>query len=313
MNIIFLGTPLFAAPTLKRLAHTRHQILAVLTQPDRPSGRGMALSPPPVKTLALELGFTILQPQKASSPSALTEIRKLSPDAAVVVAYGQLLTREFLEVPRFGCINLHPSLLPRYRGASPIQSAILAGDRMTGVTTMLLDDGMDTGPILLQREVEITDDDTAGTLHDKLAEAGADLMVETLDAVEYNAVIPRPQEESHASVTKKIEKADCRIEWGQPAERIRNLARAMDPWPGCWTTLDRTVLKIWKVEVCDYPKTGAPGRVLSVRDGLVVQAGDGAVRIIELQAPGSRRMTAAEFLRGHVIKEGMLLGSDLEI
>lgn len=308
MNIIFLGTPLFAAPTLTRLAHTRHQILAVLTQPDRPGGRGMELSPPPVKTAAVALGFRVLQPERASSLPILAEIRKLSPDAAVVVAYGQLLTREFLGLPRFGCINLHPSLLPRYRGASPIQSAILAGDRKTGVTTMLLDEGMDTGPILLQREVEITDEDTAGSLHDKLAEAGAELMVETLDAVEYNAVIPRPQDEAHATITKKMQKADARIEWRKPAERIRNLVRAMNPSPGCWTTLDNEMLKVWRVEVCDYPDEGRPGQVVSARDELVVQAGDRALHIIELQAAGSRRMTAGEFLRGHVIKEGTILG-----
>jgi methionyl-tRNA formyltransferase len=192
--MLFFGTPEFAVPTLKRLAQTRHRMLAVVTQPDRPKGRGMKIIPSPVKTTALEYGLVVMQPEKASSAAIIEEIRKLNPDAAVVVAYGQILKRDFLDLPKRGCINLHPSLLPRYRGPTPIQSAIIAGDRMTGVTTMLLDEGMDTGDVLLQREAVIHDDDTLGTMHDKLADVGADLMVETLEALETGRLTPRKQD-----------------------------------------------------------------------------------------------------------------------
>ncbi len=310
MKVIFLGTPAFAVPTLDRLARTRHEIMTVLTQPDRPAGRGMQPAPSPVKTRALELGLRLMQPDKASSPSALEEIRTMGPDAAVVVAYGQILKREFLDVPRFGCINLHPSLLPRYRGPTPIQSAILAGERVTGVTTMLLDEGTDTGDILLQREVVIADDDTAGFLHDKLAEVGAELMVETLEAVEKHSVTPRPQDEAEATMTRKLDKKDATVNWNRSAKEIFNLTRAMDPWPGCRTTFREDVLKVWKVEPCkEQPREGRPGEVLAAEGGsLIIRTGEGAVRILELQLPGGKRMTAAEFMRGHVIEAGTVLG-----
>jgi len=292
------------------LAKTHHEIAAVLTQPDQPQGRGMQLAPSPVKTVAHELGLRVMQPEKASSPASLEEIRRLSPDSAVVVAYGQILKRDFLGLPPLGCINLHPSLLPRYRGPTPIQSAILAGEKTTGVTTMLLDEGMDTGPILLQREVEITDGDTAGTLHDKLADAGGDLMVETLDAMEEHSLTPRPQNDAQATITRKLEKKDGILDWSKSVESIRNLARALDPWPGCQTTYEGDILKIWRIEPYKIQaQTGTPGEVL-IAEGrdLVVQAGDGAVRIAELQAPGKKRMSAEEFLRGHTITVGTTLG-----
>lgn len=284
--------------------------MTVLTQPDRPSGRGMQPAPPPIKTRALELGLRVMQPEKASSPSTLEEIRTMSPDAAVVVAYGQILKREFLDVPRLGCINLHPSLLPRYRGPTPIQSAILAGERVTGVTTMLLDEGTDTGDILLQREVEIADDDTAGGLHDKLAEVGADLMVETLEAIETHSVTPRPQDEAEATMTRKLGKKDATVDWSRSSKEIFDLTRAMDPWPGCQTTLRGDVLKVWKAEPSkEQPRKGEPGEVLTAEGGsLIIQTGEGAVRILELQLPGGKRMAAAEFMRGHSIEQGTMLG-----
>ncbi|UCD58945.1 MAG: methionyl-tRNA formyltransferase [Candidatus Hydrogenedentota bacterium] len=310
MRILFLGTPAFAVPTLKRLVQTRHEIIAVLTQPDRPRGRGLEFAASPVKTLATQLGLAVMQPEEASSPPPLKKILGLAPDVAVIVAYGQILKRDFLDLPRLGCINLHPSLLPRYRGPTPIQSAILAGETTTGVTTMLLDEGMDTGDILLQREMEITHDDTAGTLHDKLAEAGADLMIETLEAVETGVVVPYPQDESSATVTRKLNKKDATIDWSQPPGKVCDLTRAMDPWPGCQTLLQGKMLKVWKAKPCLMKaKRGEPGQVVTdERGNLIVHTGSGAVRILELQLPGGRRMSAEDFTRGHTIKEGTVLG-----
>jgi methionyl-tRNA formyltransferase len=251
VKLIFLGTPVFALPALRLLARTRHEIAAVITQPDRPQGRGMQLAPSPVKNAAIELGMPVMQPEKTASPSVLKKMEDMKPDCAVVVAYGQILVRDFLVLPPFGCVNLHPSLLPRHRGPTPIQSTIMAGDKKTGVTTILLDEGMDTGDILLQREVEISDDDTAGSLHDRLADAGAALLVDTLDAVENGSIAPRPQVESNATITRKIAREDCIIDWNQPGEKIHNLVRAMDPAPGCQTTMGQKVLKIWKVQTCE--------------------------------------------------------------
>ncbi len=310
MKLIFLGTPDFALPALKALVPTDHEIAAVITQPDRARGRGMQFAPPPVKTTALEFGLPVLQPENASSPQTLEEIRELDPDAAVVVAYGQILKREFLDMPRLGCINLHPSLLPRHRGPTPIQSAILAGDRKTGVSTILLDEGTDTGDILLQREVEIGDDDTAGALHDTLADVGADLMIETLEFIGSPDSVSRAQDESKATLTRKLSKKDSVIDWSQSAEKIRILSRAMDPWPGCQTTFRGEPLKIWKIGLLEEDGgKGEPGEALvSERGGLIVKAGCGAVRILELQLAGKKRMSSEEFMRGNAVEKGMVFG-----
>jgi len=271
----------------------------------------MQLAPSPVKTLALELGLTLMQPEKASSPSVLDDLRALQPDASAVVAFGQMLKLGFLELFPRGSVNLHPSLLPRYRGASPIQSAIIAGDSTTGVTTFLLNEGMDAGDILLQREVEILRDDTAGSLHDKLAEIGAELLIESFDAIESHSVSPRPQDESQVVITLKIKKEQSLIDWTRPAEEIFNLARALDPIPGSRTLFGDEFLKIWKVEPLDeHAMEGAPGEVLKARGSdLIVQAGDSALKILEIQPAGGRRMPAEEFLRGHTVDEGTVLGS----
>ncbi|MBI5116495.1 methionyl-tRNA formyltransferase [Candidatus Poribacteria bacterium] len=310
MNILFLGTPEFAVPTLKLLTQTRHRILAALTQPDRPKGRGMKLIPSPVKTIALEYGLLVMQPERASSAFVIEEIRNLNPDAAVVVAYGQILRRDFLDLPVRGCINLHPSLLPRYRGPTPIQSAIMAGDHITGVTTMLLDEGMDTGDILLQREVVIHDDDTLGTMHDTLAGAGADLMVETLGALEMGSATPRKQDDSKATITRKLTREDEIINWNRSPEAIHNLVRALDPWPGCATTYRGETLKVWKVGPWDeQTRGGEPGEIImSARGLLLVRAAAGAVRLLEVQPQGGRRMSVEEYLRGHALEEGGVLG-----
>jgi methionyl-tRNA formyltransferase len=311
VNIIFLGTPEFAVPTLKSLAQSDHKVLVDISQPDRPRNRGMQLAPPPIKKTAINLGIPVLQPQKASAPPVVKEIDRFGADAAVVVAYGQLLKPNFLSAFRYGCINLHASLLPKYRGPSPIQAAILAGDQETGVTTMLLNEGMDTGDILLQRIIEIKEEDTAGTLHEKLAAVGAPLVVETLDRIERREIIPQPQDEKQASITHKITKADAKINWNRPAKGIFDQARAFDPWPGCETTLHGRLLKIWKVVRADgSEKQGEPGEVLVAEDDkLIVKVRDGALRIQELQPAGGKRMPSADFLRGHPISPGAVLGA----
>ena len=271
----------------------------------------MELAPSPVKEAALKLNLPLMQPENASAPSVLAGIQELEPECAVVVAYGQILRRNFLEMPPRGCINLHPSLLPLYRGPTPIQSAILGDERKTGVTTMLLDEGMDTGDILLQSELEITEDDTAGTLHDKLAGAGAELMVETLGAIESDNITPRSQNEADATITQKIRKEDAVIDWKQSARAIFNRIRALDPMPGCQTSFRGETLKIWRARPCDEPGRDAePGKVLSVaQDSLIVKAGDGALRLLEVQRAGKKRMPIGEFLRGQKVEEGMVLGT----
>jgi methionyl-tRNA formyltransferase len=270
----------------------------------------MECAPSPVKETALKLDLSLMQPEKASVPSALAEIRRLKPDCAAVVAYGQILSRDFLALPQMGCINLHPSLLPRHRGPTPIQSSILADERKTGVTTILLDEGVDTGDILLQKDIDISEDDTTGSLHDKLADLGAGLMVETLDAVERRDITPRPQNESDATLTRKITKEDSIIDWNQSPREIFNRIRALDPTPGCQTKLGAEVLKVWKTRPCKQrTREAAPGEVLSVlRDSLVVKAGDGALHILEVQRAGKKRMTVEEFLRGQRVEVGMVLG-----
>ncbi len=310
MKLIFLGTPAFSVPTLRALARAGHTVAAVITQPDRPRGRGLKLSPPAAKEAAIALGLTVIQPETVSSPPALDEIRTLMPEAAVVVAYGRILKREFLDLPPLGCINLHPSLLPRHRGPTPIQSAIMRGDERTGVTTMLLDEGMDTGDILLQREVEISPDETAGGLHDRLADIGAELIVETVEALGNGTAVPVPQDESMATTTRKLSKEYSIIDWNRSHEDIRNLTRALSPSPGCRTKLEARFIKIWKVAPAQgsFEKAG-PGVVLKARnDELIVQSGGDALRIVELQPPGGRRMSAGEFMRGHAIREGTVLG-----
>jgi methionyl-tRNA formyltransferase len=323
VKLIFLGTPAFAAPSLQLLARSGHETAAVITQPDRPSGRGMRLRPSAVKSVALELGLPVLQPDKASSGGFIEEVRLLKPDVAVVVAYGQILSAEFLKIAAHGCINLHPSLLPRHRGPSPIQSAIMAGESATGITTIVLDEGVDSGDILLQRRVDIARSDTAGSLHDKLAETGAELMLETIDALAGGEVTPRPQDESEMTMTRKIGKSESLIDWSKSGEEIFNLTRALDPMPGCRTLVGGEAAKIWRVEPpvkarvegriegrIELDPKHVAGKVMEASGpDLVVMGGDGPVRILELQPAGGRRMSAEQFLRGREIPKGTVLGS----
>jgi methionyl-tRNA formyltransferase len=246
LKLLFLGTAEFACPSLKVLIDSSHQILGVITQPDRPKGRGQKRVPSPVKSLALKAGLPIHQPEKVRDPSFLEVLESLRPDLLVVVAYGQILSARVLSIPPRGCVNVHASLLPKYRGAAPIVRAILAGESRTGVTTMFLDPGMDTGPILLAQEAEIGEEDTAGTLHDRLSHMGAGLLLRTLEGLETNRLAALPQDHSQATLAPKIEKEEARIDWSTPARRIFNLIRGFDPWPGAYTSWSGRMLKLFR-------------------------------------------------------------------
>jgi methionyl-tRNA formyltransferase len=300
MRLVFMGSAELACPSLDALAALPgHEIVGVVTQPDKPKGRDLRLSPPPVKITATKLGLPVWQPAKIKDPVAIEQLRAARPDLIVVVAYGQLLPAAVLELPARGCINVHTSLLPRWRGASPIQSAILAGDAETGVTTMFLNEQMDAGDIILQRATPIRPEETSGALHDRLATLGAALLVETISLAN---PLRRPQDPAGVTFAKKIAKEAGRIDWRKPAVEIERQVRAFDPWPGSFTMLGETLLKVWRAEV--VPAPGAPGAVLPE---LVVATGCDGLRLLEVQPAGGRRMSATEFLRGHKLTPGTVL------
>lgn len=312
LRIIFMGTPELAATSLAALLREpAFQIVAVVTQPDRPKGRDLKLQPSPVKELALGAGLPVLQPVKAREESFLTELRPLQPDLIAVAAFGQILPKSILELPCFGCLNVHTSLLPKYRGASPIQSAILNGETETGVTIMKMDVGLDTGDILTQRATPIADTDNAATLHDRLAQLGGELLVATICDYAAGKITPQPQQHELATHVAKIKKEAGRIDWSLPAKLIWNRIRAFTPWPGAYTFLPHAtkpvLLKIWEAEVVN--QTGTPGNILSAdKSGIVVGCHESALRITSLQREGGRRLNASEFLAGHPLSPGNQLG-----
>jgi len=306
MRIIFMGTAELSCASLQKLAEN-YSVVAVVTQPDKPRGRELKLQFSPVKTLAEELKLPVLQPLKARDETFIAELRGLKPDLIVVVAYGQILPQSILDLPKFGCVNVHTSLLPKYRGASPIQSAILNGDAQTGVTIMKMDVGLDTGGIISQARTPILKEDNSQTLHDRLAQIGADLLVKTIPDYVEGKILPKPQPVEGASYAAKIKKEDGRIDWSEPAEKILNRLRAFTPWPGAFTLLHAEpkplFLKIWKAEVVG--NNGQTGTVLSAdKNGIVVACGKNALRILELQREGGRRLSAQEFLAGNPLKAG---------
>ncbi len=305
MRIAFMGTAELACPCLEAVAKlSGHQVVTVVTQPDRPKGRNLKPAPPPVKVAAERLGLLVQQPLKIREPAAIDSLRAVQPDLIIVVAYGQILPKPVLEIPRLGCINVHTSLLPRWRGAAPIQYAILHGDHETGVTTMYMDEHMDTGDIILQRAQLIHADDTSATLHDRLAKLGADLLVETVGLIAEGKAPHAKQDETRATHAKKITKEDGRIDWTCSAIQIERQVRAFNPWPGTHTRLGDLLLKVWKVEVVEGV-SGNPGELLH---GLIVATSQGGVRIQELQPANSKRMSIDAFLRGHESKVGSMLG-----
>jgi methionyl-tRNA formyltransferase len=307
MRIIFMGTPEFACPTLKVLIERGEQIVAVVTQPDRPKGRGQQTLAPPVKLLALEHGIPVLQPVKVRHPDAIEEIRALKPDLIVVVAFGQILPKALLEIPTRGCINVHASLLPRYRGAAPLNWCIINGETETGVTTMMMDVGLDTGDMLLKRTTPIDPDEDTSSLHNRLSGIGAELLAETLDLAAQGLLVPEKQDDTLTCYAPMLKKEDGLIDWGKDAPGIKNLVRGMTPWPGAFTYLEDKLIKVYRVQ--SALGSGSPGEVLAAgRDGIEVACGEGSVLIHELQLEGKKRLPAAEFLAGCKLTPGAVLG-----
>ncbi len=312
MNIVFMGTPDFAVGILKRLADDYPgEIAGVVTQPDRPKGRKKEILPGPVKSEAMARGIPVFQPVKVRDEEAVRRIREMEPDLIVVAAFGQIIPREILDLPKYGCVNVHASLLPAYRGAAPIQRAILDGCEETGVTIMLMNEGLDTGDILSRRAVPITPETTGGSLFETLAAEGAALLSETIPGILDGSVKPVPQpEKSTTPYAAMISRKDGRIDWSRDAAFIERQIRAMDPWPSAWTYLDGKMLKIWKAHVEKADLEGTPDRcgriVRQDAGGFYVQTGRGILVPDEIQAEGKRRMTSAEFLRGFIIRDNDL-------
>ena len=303
MRIVFAGTPEFAAQALAAILAAGESVPLVLTQPDRPSGRGMALKASPVKQLALEHGLQVHQPASLKSAESRQPIIDASPDVMVVAAYGLILPQAALDIPRLGCINIHASLLPRWRGAAPIQRAILAGDAETGVTLMRMEAGLDTGPMLLKGRLPITDADRVATLHDKLAALGARLIVEALPRLARGELPGEPQPAEGVTYAAKLEKSEAALDWRQTAVVLSRAVRAFDPFPGTVARIEGQTLKVWRAEPA--PGAGEPGTVLAANaDGILVACGEGALRLVELQKSGGKRLQAADFLHGFALKPG---------
>jgi methionyl-tRNA formyltransferase len=309
-RLIFMGTPGFAVPTLKALLDRGDHVLAVVTQPDRPKGRGKRLTAPPVKELAREHGIEVLQPERASEESFCSRIRAEGPDLIVVVAYGQILKKRLLDIPRWGVVNVHASLLPNLRGAAPVQWTILNDEAKTGLTVMQMDEGMDTGPIIFQEEVPVLKDETAGHLHDRLAVMAGDLMARSLERMAGRAVETTPQDHTKATYAPKITKDLSLVNWKEEAAKVSARIRGLDPKPGAYTLWEGNELKVFASTVMERAwQEGPPGQVLGLRqECLVVGTGRGTVGIRELQYPGKNRLPAKEFLRGFSLPEGTVLG-----
>lgn len=305
MNLVFMGTPDFAVPTLKTLYASRHSVRAVVTQPDRPKGRGRGLQAPPVKQFALDNGLPVVQPEKASAPDLAAQLAKLQPDLIVVIAYGQILRDPLLALPRHFCMNVHASLLPRYRGAAPINWAIINGDKETGVTTMKIDAGLDTGDILLMKQIAIENDDTAQSLHDKLSEAGAALALETLDRLEQGELQFVPQNDAESSYAPKLKKEDGCLQWNQEADALRNRVRGMEPWPGAFGFLRGQRLRFCQVETGPGEKDDTPGMVMRVSDyGIEIGTLKDRMIVTKIQPEGKKRMSIKSYLQGHPVEAG---------
>ncbi len=303
LRTVFMGTPEFAVPCLARLSEIS-EVLGVVTQPDKKRGRGQKLTPSPVKVFAESHGLPVYQPQKVREEEFVTELTRLAPELIVVVAFGQILPQRILDIPPLGCINVHASLLPRYRGAAPMQRCLMAGEAVTGVTTMFMDAGLDTGDMLLREEVAIDADMTLEMLHDKLSDIGAELLVKTIEALMDGTLTRTKQDDGSSCYAAMLTKETGKIDWTKSAVELHNLVRALDSWPGAYAQLEGKTYKIWHTRVLDGASDGAPGEVLRrTEQGLAVAAGTGAIEILELQAPGKKRMAVVDYLRGHAIPE----------
>lgn len=309
MRILYMGTAPFAVPGLLRLLDAGHDILGVVTQPDKPVGRKRVLQPSAVKTAAQERGLAVFQPERLRRDKDFHETaRAMAPDLVAYAAYGQIIPQSFLDIPRLGCWNVHGSLLPKYRGAAPIQWSIIHGDRTTGVCVMLAEAGLDTGPVLSHREIPVTADDTAGTLGDRMADIGAGLLVETIAAWERGEVVPMPQDDSAATFAPSIEKEDARVDWSRPMKDVDALIRGMSPKPGAWTTWHGQDLKVWLARPTNEPAMDAPGTARLDGKRVLAAAGDGALELRTVQPAGKRPMPALDWARGWK-EERPLLGT----
>jgi methionyl-tRNA formyltransferase len=313
MKVIFMGTPQFSVETLESLIDAGHEIVLVVTQPDRPKGRGKEVQVTPVKEVAIRYGLPVFQPPKLRDVAAIAELKKYQGDVMVVVAFGQILPKQVLEMTRYGCINVHASLLPAYRGAAPIQWAIINGEEVTGITTMLMDEGLDTGDMILKEEVAITPQETGASLHDKLAKVGATLCVRTIKAIEEGNATLEKQGKTTTEYASMFKKEMGRINWEKPAVEIERLVRGLDSWPGAYSLLNDRELKIWRTKVASqstlgYDKRVTPGEIIKVdKKTVIVQTGKGCLEILEIQLPGKKRMTMEEFLRGNRLEVGTVL------
>ena len=307
-QILFMGTSLFACPSLEKLLG-KGEVVGVFTQPDKPQGRGLKVRVSPVKALALKNDLPIYQPENINQEEYFELIKKIAPDIIVVVAFGQILSPRILDLPKWGCINLHASLLPKYRGAAPINWAIIRGERVTGVTTMLMDQGLDTGDILMQQKLDILPEENAGDLHDRLAQLGAETLIETIEKWKKGEIVPQKQEESEATYAPPLKKEDGLIDWGKPAEMIYNQIRGMNPWPGAYTLLAGKRLKVFQTKLIKKVSRKKPGTVLDITDeGIVVGTGEGRLLLTEIQLESRKRISADKFLRGYPIPAGTQLG-----
>lgn len=305
MKVIFMGTPDIAVPALEKIIEAGHEVVLVVSQPDKPVGRSKALKYTPVKECALAHGIEVYQPERIRSEESVAFLQQFEVDVIVVEAFGQIVPQAILDIPKYCCVNIHTSLLPKYRGAAPIQWAVLNGDLVTGVTTMRMEAGLDTGDIIMQAEKIINEGETTGTLFERLARAGAKLIVQTLEAIENGTATYTPQDESKATHTSKITKEMGSIDWNRSAKEIECWIRGMDPWPSAYTKLDDKNVKIWKAKVVSDEQLAKPGTIVRVsKHALEVQTGDGILAILELQIEGKKRMTTDAFLCGYAVEPG---------
>jgi methionyl-tRNA formyltransferase len=306
-----MGTPEFSVGTLESLIEASHEVAAVVTQPDKPKGRGKEVQYTPVKEAALRHNLTIYQPVKVREAGFVEILRQINPDVIVVVAFGQILTKDILEMPKYGCVNVHASLLPKYRGAAPIQWAVIDGEKESGVTTMRMDVGIDTGDMLLKTVVPIEEEETGGSLHDKLMVAGAKLCVETLKKFEEQTIVFEKQDDSQSNYAKMLDKSTGNIDWNMPAIQIERLIRGLNPWPSAFSKLNHKTLKIWKAKVIEKEAAGEIGAIVTItKDSIHVKTGQGILAITELQLEGKKRMLAGDFLRGMQVEIGTRLGAN---
>ena len=306
MRIVFMGTPDFSVPALKAIVEAGHQVTAVVTQPDKPKGRGKDVQMTPVKIQALEYGIPVYQPVKVKTPEFVEILKKEAPDAIVVIAFGQLLSKEILDLPKYGCVNIHASLLPKYRGAAPIQWAVIDGEKETGVTTMYMNEGLDTGDIIDKVVVPIDKKETGGSLFDKLAIEGGKLILKTLIELENGTAVRTPQDDSKSNYAGMINKQLGKIDFNKSANEIERLIRGLNPWPSAYTKMDGKTLKIWDADVDDSENDSAPGTITEVgKDFIRVATGKGSLKILELQLEGKKRMKTRDFLNGAKIPDRM--------